>query len=154
MPSLSRLLSRGNDSMKLSRRNQSSLEPRFVFPAERMPLAHKVIRQKSHLQAAETGKALPVKMKQTVSTDKIGETMGRNRRNRLTKSAILSDEKRLFYQVAGKLRERGCYFTLPDSIRYSPICTAFSAAPLRIWSPVSQRVRPLSTAKSWRTRPT
>lgn len=46
------------------------------------------------------------------------------------------------------------YFTLPAWMRYSAICTAFSAAPLRIWSPVSQKVRPLGHARSWRMRPT
>ena len=40
------------------------------------------------------------------------------------------------------------------STRYSPICTALSAAPLRIWSPESQKVRPFSSDKSLRTRPT
>ena len=38
--------------------------------------------------------------------------------------------------------------------RYSPIWTALRAAPLRIWSPESQKVSPLSSARSLRTRPT
>ena len=38
--------------------------------------------------------------------------------------------------------------------RYSAICTALRAAPLRIWSPESQKVSPLSSARSLRTRPT
>ena len=42
----------------------------------------------------------------------------------------------------------------PFFTKYSPICTALRAAPLRIWSPVSQRVMPLSLARSRRTRPT
>ena len=49
---------------------------------------------------------------------------------------------------------RKTYFTPPTFIRYSAICTALSAAPLRIWSPVSHRVMPLSLARSLRTRPT
>lgn len=40
------------------------------------------------------------------------------------------------------------------SSRYSAICTAFSAAPLRIWSPVSQSVALLSSARSFLMRPT
>gem|GEM_PF-5542514 len=46
------------------------------------------------------------------------------------------------------------YFTSPSLIRYSAICTALRAAPLRIWSPVSQSVLPLSSARSLRMRPT
>ena len=46
------------------------------------------------------------------------------------------------------------YFTSPTFIRYSAICTALSAAPLRIWSPLSHSVRPQSSARSLRTRPT
>ena len=46
------------------------------------------------------------------------------------------------------------YFTLPTLTRYSAICTALRAAPLRIWSPESQKVRPLSSARSLRMRPT
>ena len=51
-------------------------------------------------------------------------------------------------------RFAGAYFKFPDSIRYSPICTALSAAPLRIWSPESQNVSPLGFARSLRKRPT
>ena len=52
-------------------------------------------------------------------------------------------------------RARGIvYFTLPTLMRYSAICTALRAAPLRIWSPLSQKVSPLSSARSLRTRPT
>ena len=46
------------------------------------------------------------------------------------------------------------YFTFPTLIKYSAICTALRAAPLRIWSLTSQRVKPLGFAKSLRTRPT
>ena len=46
------------------------------------------------------------------------------------------------------------YFTLPTLTRYSAICTALSAAPLRIWSPESHSVRPQSSARSLRMRPT
>lgn len=46
------------------------------------------------------------------------------------------------------------YFTSPSFIRYSAICTALRAAPLRIWSPVSQSVLLLSSARSLRMRPT
>ena len=46
------------------------------------------------------------------------------------------------------------YFTLPTEMRYSAIWTALRAAPLRIWSPLSQKVRPFSSLKSLRTRPT
>ncbi len=42
----------------------------------------------------------------------------------------------------------------PFFMRYSAICTALRAAPLRIWSPLSQNVSPLSSARSLRTRPT
>ncbi len=55
--------------------------------------------------------------------------------------------------VAGLAAEAD-HFTLPTLTRYSAICTALRAAPLRIWSPVSQRVMPLSSAMSLRTRPT
>ena len=34
------------------------------------------------------------------------------------------------------------------------ICTAFSAAPLRIWSPTTQKLKPFSTVGSLRNRPT
>ena len=37
---------------------------------------------------------------------------------------------------------------------FSAICTAFKAAPLRIWSPTHQKVIPLAFAKSLRIRPT
>ena len=46
------------------------------------------------------------------------------------------------------------YLMFPTLIRYSAICTAFSAAPFLIWSPTNQKVRPFSFAKSLRTRPT
>ena len=46
------------------------------------------------------------------------------------------------------------YLMLPTFIRYSAICTAFSAAPFLIWSPTSQRVMPFSLARSLRMRPT
>ena len=46
------------------------------------------------------------------------------------------------------------YFTFPTLIKYSAICTALRAAPLRIWSLTSQRVKPLGFAKSLRIRPT
>ncbi len=36
----------------------------------------------------------------------------------------------------------------------SAICTALSAAPLRSWSPATQKQRPFSSAQSWRSRPT
>ena len=36
----------------------------------------------------------------------------------------------------------------------SAICTALSAAPLRSWSPETQKQRPLSNAQSRRSRPT
>lgn len=39
-------------------------------------------------------------------------------------------------------------------MRYSAICTAFSAAPFFIWSPTIQNVSPFSSAKSLRIRPT
>ena len=38
--------------------------------------------------------------------------------------------------------------------RYSAICTALRAAPLRIWSLTVQKVSELSPARSWRIRPT
>ena len=39
-------------------------------------------------------------------------------------------------------------------IRYSAICTAFSAAPFLIWSPTIQNVNPFSLLRSLRIRPT
>src|SRR5690554_6515697 len=39
-------------------------------------------------------------------------------------------------------------------IKYSAICTAFSAAPFLIWSDTVQKVNPFSLAKSFRMRPT
>jgi len=56
--------------------------------------------------------------------------------------------------VLSQLFVLGAYFTFPTLIRYSAICTALRAAPLRIWSPLSQKVSPFSSAKSLRTRPT
>ena len=46
------------------------------------------------------------------------------------------------------------YFLNFVLIRYSAICTAFRAAPLRIWSPTHQKVIPLGLAMSARMRPT
>lgn len=46
------------------------------------------------------------------------------------------------------------YPKCPVSTRYSAICTAFSAAPLRIWSLTHQNVSPLSQVRSLRIRPT
>ncbi len=42
-------------------------------------------------------------------------------------------------------------FTL---IKYSAICTALSAAPFFIWSLTAQKLKPFSSVKSLRTRPT
>ena len=55
------------------------------------------------------------------------------------------------------VKQNPCYLKQGSaffSTRYSPICTAFKAAPLRIWSPESQKVRPFSSERSLRTRPT
>ncbi len=46
------------------------------------------------------------------------------------------------------------YPRCPVSTRYSAICTAFSAAPLRIWSLTHQNVSPLGSEISSRMRPT
>ena len=46
------------------------------------------------------------------------------------------------------------YYTFFTLIRYSAICTAFSAAPFLIWSPTIQNVRPFSFVRSLRIRPT
>ena len=63
----------------------------------------------------------------------------------------------LMGEVEGALW-RAVAFLFPSlyflSTKYSAIWTALRAAPLRIWSPVSQSVRPFSLAKSLRTRPT
>ena len=46
------------------------------------------------------------------------------------------------------------YFRSPTLTKYSAICTALRAAPFLIWSPVSQSVQLLSSARSFLTRPT
>ena len=46
------------------------------------------------------------------------------------------------------------YLIFPTFRRYSAICTAFSAAPLRIWSLTVQKERPLGLVRSLRIRPT
>ena len=55
-----------------------------------------------------------------------------------------------------KTSDRGtCYRpSRPAPARYSAICTAFSAAPFRIWSATHQKVSPLGLAVSIRIRPT
>ena len=62
------------------------------------------------------------------------------------------------YRPTGRACGKKCftrtYFTLPTLIRYSAICTAFSAAPFLIWSPTSHNVMPFSLARSLRMRPT
>lgn len=42
----------------------------------------------------------------------------------------------------------------PQRIKSSAICMPFSAAPLRSWSPTTQKLRALGRVRSWRMRPT
>ena len=46
------------------------------------------------------------------------------------------------------------FYTQPFLIMHSAICSVFRAAPLRIWSPTTQKLKVLGLEKSRRRRPT
>lgn len=130
--------------------------------------------------SAQTPIAKPMRITWYVLADSCGETKKKNELIIATKVQLLSYLQRSMPNKMGKstsitptIKKRvhqvhtylthslynnyydyKNYFKPSDLIRYSAICTAFSAAPFFIWSPTIQKVRPFSSVRSLRMRPT